>query len=169
MSGIDGSSNTDRNYAPHMYVMTRGDNPDDDSNYDYVGNATVVYAEADKNGKLAAYYHLGVADDRIVCDRTTDIFKHSDLRPFPAFNIPPELRAAAIKKGAEQLPFEHGFKLLRAFGIKLPEIDGQVSGESLDAEFSSEDPEQVRKAKQNLTRWRKIGQNILREQGLLTD
>ena len=122
MPSIDGGSSSGRDYAPHMWVLNVGGNPNLDEDHSFVGNAETSYRP---DGFYGRRYHIGVtALGEIVCDymdAPADYKEYTVTRiGIEPSEIPEEARMALLTQGLRQIGTMEGNSILGALGIDMP-------------------------------------------------
>lgn len=112
---MTGGDSSDRDYAPHMWVLAEDGDSTRDEDYIFVGNATTFYRDAE----AGAEYHVGVtALGELVGSVTTDNYKTST--GLPAEEIPDPAKRKLVEVGVRQISTLSGQIILSGLGIGVP-------------------------------------------------
>jgi hypothetical protein len=102
MPNMFGGSSSDRDYAPHMYVLMVNGDPNDDNGYHYVGNAEASVRSEDIE------YHVGLSTfSGLVCETMRKIpntgYSFEPPIGIETTDIPQEVIREALKENIRQM------------------------------------------------------------------
>ncbi len=146
MPSISGGDSSGRDYAPHMYVLTEGGNPNKDADYAFVGDAV-----ASAYDELGQEYRMGVtALDEAVCEVSReDTFLSCQVPTgIPCSAIPESVKRGMLGASLSQIATTSGQVMLRALGVDVPKdiepldfkkmFDGSTAERAAEADKSKQ-------------------------------